>query len=179
MKWSTRDGTFITLSGLMDKVGVDVARYLYVMIKPDSHMVFNLDLARSRSLDNPVYYLQYANARITSIFRFAAREGYPDDPGALGEEIDLGCLEEEEMTILRGLSFYPSVVYAAGEHLEPHRLTSYLEDLTSSFHHWYERRRVVENDRQVTLARLYLCHGVRVVLQAALKLLGVTVPDRM
>jgi arginyl-tRNA synthetase len=179
LKMSTRAGTYITLRELMEKVGVDVARYFFVMIKPDSHLVFDLDLARSQSMNNPVYYLQYANARISSIFNFAAREGYPAELDAIAGSADLGRLGGLEMPVLKALSLYPEVVRAAAANLEPHRLTAYLEELSSTFHHWYEKQRVVVPDRPLTEARLYLCHCVRIVLRSALGLLGVTMPDRM
>jgi arginyl-tRNA synthetase len=179
LRMSTRAGTFITLRELMDKVGVDVARYFFVMTKPDSHLVFDLDLARSRSIDNPVYYLQYANARISSIFKFAEKENYPLEIGLHGGEFDLEFLGDQERELMKRLSFYPEVLRGACESLEPHRLTNYLEDLASTFHHWYAKQRVIVKDRQITLARLYLCHCVRVVLRSALKILGVTIPDHM
>jgi len=179
LRMSTRAGTFITLRELMDKVGVDVARYFFVMIKPDSHLVFDLDLARSRSMNNPVYYLQYANARISSIFKFAVKENYPAEVDSYRGEVDLRLLSDREMDLVKRLSFYPEVLRGACENLEPHRLTIYLEDLVSTFHHWYEKQRVVVKDRELTLARLYLCHCVRVVLRSTLKILGVTIPDRM
>ncbi len=179
LRMSTRAGTFITLRELMDKVGVDVARYFFVMTKPDSHLVFDLDLARSRSIDNPVYYLQYANARISSIFKFAEKENYPLEIDSYRGEVDLEFLSDQERELMKRLSFYPEVLRGACESLEPHRLTNYLEDLASVFHHWYAKQRVVVRDRQLTLARLYLCHCVRVVLRSALKILGVTIPDHM
>jgi arginyl-tRNA synthetase len=179
LRMSTRAGTFITLRELMDKVGVDVARYFFIMIKPDSHLVFDLDLAQSRSINNPVYYLQYANARISSIFKFAEKEGVLTEGQDLEEEVDLSLLGSEEMAVMKRLSFFPAVVHAASEDLEPHRLTSYLEDLTSSFHHWYERQRVVVEDHRLTRARLYLCQGVRQILRSALMILGMSIPDHM
>jgi len=179
LKMSTRAGTFVTLRELIDKVGVDVARYFFVMTRPESHLVFDLDLARSRSLKNPVYYLQYVNARIASIFKFAEREEYAVDMDTVMKEAEPTMLGEEEMFVARRLSHYPEVIRGACESLEPHRLTTYLEDLASTFHHWYETRRVVGEDRQVTFARLYLCHAVRVILRSTLKILGVAIPDSM
>ena len=179
LRMSTRAGTFITLKELMDKVGVDVARYFFIMIKPDSHLVFDLDLARSQSLKNPVYYLQYANARISSIFQFAERENYPVEIDVIRREADLELLGDREMEMIKQLSRYPEVIRGACENLEPHRLTTYLEELAAAFHHWYTEQRVVVKDRQLTLTRLFLCHCVRLVLGAALKILGVTIPERM
>ncbi len=179
LKMSTRAGTFITLRELMEKVGVDVARYFFVMIKPDSHLVFDLDLARSQSLDNPVYYLQYANARISSIFEFASKEDYPVEIDAIRGEIDLELLGDREIELIKQLSLYPEIIRGACDNLEPHRLTNYLEELASMFHHWYASQRVVVKDRRLTLTRLFLCHSVRIVLRSALKILGVTIPDRM
>ena len=178
-RMSTRAGTFVTLRELMDKVGVDVARYFFVMMKPDSHLVFDLDLAQSRSMDNPVYYLQYANARISSIFKFAEKENCPVEIEAFGEDIDLGLLGDPELELAKKLSCYPETVGGACESLEPHRLTAYLEDLAATFHQWYEKQRVVTSDRELTLARLYLCHCVRVILRSTLGILGVTIPDQM
>jgi arginyl-tRNA synthetase len=179
LRMSTRAGTFITLRELMEKVGVDVARYFFVMIKPDSHLVFDLDLARSHSLNNPVYYLQYAYARISSIFKYAEKEKFPVDIESYQADIDLELLGDEEMELMKQLSYYPEVLKGACEDLEPHRLTTYLGDLASAFHHWYERQRVVVKDRQLTRSRLFLCHCVRVILGSVLKTLGVTIPERM
>jgi arginyl-tRNA synthetase len=179
LKMSTRAGTFITLRELMEKVGIDVARYFFVMIKPDSHLVFDLDLARSQSLENPVYYLQYANARISSILEFAEKENYPVEIDAIRGEIDLELLGDQEMELIKQLSLYSGVIRGACDNLEPHRLTNYLEELASIFHHWYAQQRVVVKDRRLTLTRLFLCHSVRIVLRSALKILGVTIPDRM
>lgn len=180
---STRAGEFQTLREVMDEVGVDAARYIFLMRSPDSHLDFDLELAKRQEKENPVYYVQYAHARICSIEREAKERGI-EIPGE--DEADLSLLElPEEWELIKQIVGYPDLIKEAAEAMEPHRLTFYLDGLASQFHTYYNRgwlepqARVICPDPNLTKARLLLVRAVRQVLFNALTILGVSAPERM
>ncbi|MCF8063425.1 MAG: arginine--tRNA ligase [Deltaproteobacteria bacterium] len=183
IRMSKRAGTYVTLRELMDEVGVDATRFLFLVKNHDSPLDFDLDLARKQDSDNPVYYVQYAHARICSVFRKAAEEGMslPEEPLEV-----LGRLElEEERALVRFLARFPSLLAdVCGSH-EPHRVPYYLTELASAFHKYFNlgtripEHRIVTRDAPRTQARLCLAAGIRTVLQNGLLLLGVHAPERM
>jgi arginyl-tRNA synthetase len=174
---STRAGEFVTLREVVDEVGRDAARYNFLMRRSDSHLEFDLDLAKKQSNENPVYYVQYAHARICSILRFAGERGYTIPTYA---EADLKLLNlPEEIQLIKVVTRFPELIEGAALTLEPHRLTFYLNDLAAIFHSYYNKHKVTSDDEKLTGARLYLVSSVRTVVKNALRLLGVTAPDKM
>lgn len=174
---STRAGEFVTLREVLDEVGRDAARYNFLMRRSDSHLDFDLEVAKKQSNENPVYYVQYAHARISSIIRMAEERGIPLPRF---EEVPLWKLSiPEEMQLIKAAVRYPEVVMGAASALEPHRLTFYLNDLAGIFHSYYNRHRVISDDLELTAARLFLVKSLRIVLRNCLGLLGVSAPDRM
>jgi len=172
-----REGEFVTLAEVVGEVGADAARFFFVMRRCESHLEFDLELAKSRTADNPVFYVQYAHARIASIFRTQTERGPAgvDETGA-----DLGRLElPEELGLIKRLAGYPEVLAVCARTLEPHPLASYLVGLAAAFHGYYNRVRVVTEDEGASRARLALVRAVGIVLRNGLALMGVTAPDRM
>jgi arginyl-tRNA synthetase len=171
---STRAGQFVTLRELRDEVGNDAARFFYVMRKSDQHLDFDLDLAKSQSLDNPVYYLQYAHARICSVLSH-----WGGDAQALAG-VDLAPLAHEQEALLAGrLAEYPEVVAAAARDLAPHTIAFYLRELCAQFHSYYNAVPFLVDDAATRLARLALVAAVRQALRNGLRLLGVSAPEKM
>ena len=174
---STRSGEFVTLREVLDEVGRDAARYNFLMRRSDSHLDFDLELVKKQSSENPVYYVQYAHARICSIIRMARERGiavpdYPDiEPGLLNEP--------EEKTLIKMLARYPEMIYGAAKSLEPHRVTFYLNDIAGVFHSYYNKNKVISDDEKLTRARLFLTKTIKIVLQNALNILGVSAPEKM
>ncbi len=166
-----------SLADLLEEVGRDAARFFFLMRTPESHLDFDLDLARLQSNENPVYYVQYAHARVCSILRQATAEGVTvPDP----RRIDLTVLKEEvELDLIRKLAEFPEEIISAAESRQPHHLTRYLQELATVFHSFYTRCRVLGPDAALTAARLAVVDATRVVLRNALALLGVSAPDRM
>jgi arginyl-tRNA synthetase len=178
VRMSTRAGQFVALSEVMADVGTDAARYFFVRRRKESPLDFDLELAKKQSPDNPVYYVQYAHARVCSIFR-RHREGGGEenfDPGSV--ELSPLTLPEETGLIRRVLAF-PELVRQAASDSQPHLLPAYLEDLAGAFHNYYNRQRVIGEEKAVTLARLALSWAVRAVIAEGLAILGVTAPERM
>jgi len=176
VKISKRAGSYVTLAELIDEVGVDATRYFFVMRKPDSQLVFDIDLAKQHSVDNPVYYVQYAHARICRIFESALESGLSYDPASARVEL----LEtDEEIRIIKTLASYPETVQSAAESFEPHRITSYLHNLAGELHSFYNCHRVLGEDPALTSARLFMLATVAAVIKSALGLLGVSAPERM
>ncbi len=174
MKMSTRKANYITLDYLVDEVGSDVVRYFFIMRNMSSHLNFDINLAKKQSDENPVFYLQYAHARICSILRMAAEEG-------LSESLEnLSALTEtSEQNLLKKLfSFGEDITYAA-ENFEPHKVANYLEDLASAFHKFYTECRIIGSPPEVASARLALAIAVKTVMKNGLDLLGVSAPERM
>ncbi len=175
VKMSKRSGNIIEMRELLDEVGVDAARYFFLMRKLDTPMDFDLDLAKKQTDENPVFYVQYAHARVCNILAFAAEQGVQ-----VGAAYDAGLLKKpEELSLLKQLSEFPEVVTKAAQALEPHRLTIYLHELASAFHSFYHHHRVVTEDRALTQTRLHLVEAVRIVLGNALRLLHVAAPEKM
>jgi arginyl-tRNA synthetase len=173
---STRSGEFVTLREVLDEVGPDAARFFFLTKRCDSHLDFDLDLAKRQSRDNPVYYVQYAHARVASIFRIAAERNIDVDMS----DPDLDALSlPEEQRLIKHLGDFPDMLSEAAETLEPHRITFYLMDLAEMFHAYYHDNRVLLEDQRVKKARLYLVEAVRQVIANGLGILGVTAPERM
>ena len=179
-RMSTRAGQFITLAELCDEVGVDVARYFFVMRRADSHLVFDLDLAKKQSDENPVYYCQYVHARICSLTPTAVQAGIWDgDCSRWRDHRPTRLSEPREAGLINHLIEYPQVVEEAALKLEPHRIPYYLEELARRFHAWYHHHRIVTEDKILSLDRLYLADCTRVVMADGLGLLGITAPEKM
>jgi len=177
VKMSKRTGKAVTMEDLMDEVGVDAIRYFFTMRSMDSHLDFDMDLAVSTSNENPVYYVQYAHARICSIFRQAEEQGVAaGDPAAA----DLAKLTtEHEFELLRKMGELPQEIAEAAQDYAPHRLIRYVYELASQFHSYYRAERVITEDAAQTAARLALLGAVRIVIANVLRLVGVSAPERM
>jgi len=177
VKMSKRTGKAVTMEDLMDEVGVDAIRYFFTMRSMDSHLDFDMDLAVSTSNENPVFYVQYAHARICSVFRQAEEQGIALLPLS---EVNLGVLTaEHEYDILRKIGELPQEVSVAAENYAPHRIIRYVYELASLFHSYYKAQRVITEDAEQTQARLALLGAVRTVIANVLRLVGVSAPDRM
>jgi arginyl-tRNA synthetase len=162
---------------VVDEVGKDAARYNFLMRRSDSHLDFDLELAKKQSIENPVYYVQYAHARICSIVRNAEEKGYTIP---LYDEVDLRFLKlPEEVNLIKAIIRFPEVVEGAAIALEPHRLTFYLNDLAALFHSYYNKHRVLSDEESLSKARLFLIKTILTVVRNALRLLGVSAPERM
>ncbi|HYK10042.1 MAG TPA: arginine--tRNA ligase [Gemmatimonadales bacterium] len=174
MKVSKRAGSYVTLRDLLDEVGRDAVRYFFLMRKSDSHFVFDVDLAKRQTEENPVYYVQMAHARMSGIFRVAGR----DPVSVLPSGVDLAVLTQpDEVEILKDLAEFPKVVQGAAESLEAHRIATYLEKLAGETHAWYHKYRVLGEPEEA--ARLLLARAIRQVLANGLALAGISAPDRM
>ncbi len=174
VRFSKRSGEFVTLRELFEETGVDAARYFFLMRRGDSQFLFDVDLAKSQTDENPVFYVQMAHARMSGIFRVAARG--PESVTPAG--VDLSVLgEPEETDLLKELAVFPDIVARAAETLEPHRVTGYLDGLARLAHAWYHKYRVLGESEEA--ARLVLAAAVRQVLANGLHLLGISAPDRM
>ena len=178
VQMSTRSGDFVTLRQLRKEVGSDAARYFYVMRKCEQHMDFDLDLARSQSNDNPVYYVQYAHARVMSVFRQLEEKGFTWDRTQGSQSMGL-LTESHEQELLINLSRYPEVLEAAAMNHEPHQLTNYLRELANDFHTYYNAHTFIVDDPALRNARLNLISATRQVIGNALGLLGVSAPENM
>jgi arginyl-tRNA synthetase len=173
---STRAGQFVTLREIIDEVGKDVARYFFMMRRCDSQLVFDLDLAKKKSDENPVYYIQYAHARICSIMKNAAESGLSFNTTSA----DLSLLASgEDLELIKTLAAYPEIIVSAACELEPHRIAFYLLDLATAFHRFYNRNRVISENAPLTMARLVLVAAVRQVISNALSLMGIDSPESM
>ncbi len=174
---STRSGEFVTMKEVVDEVGRDAARYNFLMRRSDSHLDFDLELAKRQSNENPVYYVQYAHARICSIIRTAAERGYAVPRY---DDVDVSLLRlAEEIQLIKAITRLPEVVEGVARTLEPHRLTFYLNDLASVFHSYYNKNRVISDDEGLSRARLFLVACVQTAVGNALRLLGVSAPEKM
>ncbi len=178
VQMSTRSGSFVTLRELRKEVGADAARFFYVMRKCEQHLDFDLDLAKSQSSDNPVYYVQYAHARVCSVLRQAAEK-------SISVEISDGAAnlkrltEEHELQIFKTLSRYPEVVEISAMNEEPHQLSHYLRELANDFHTYYNAHQFLVDDADLREARIKLILAVRQTLKNGLNLLGVSAPESM
>lgn len=175
VRMSKRAGDFVTLRELLEWVGPDAARYFFLMRKGETPFVFDVDLARKQTDENPVFYVQMAHARMSGIFRVAGV-----DPEAVGSHAEISALPAaEDAELLKQLTRFPEIVAGAARAREPHRITSYLEELARSAHHWYHHCRVLGEAQPTERARLILARSARLVLGNGLRLLGLTAPDRM
>ncbi len=176
MKMSKRTGKAVTMRELVDEVGLDAVRYFFAMRSADTHMDFDLDLAVSQSNENPVYYAQYAHARICSILRQAEEQGIASE-----DKLDLSLIgSEKEIDLLKKLGEFPQVIADAADKRTPHRVANYINDLASAFHSFYNANKVLDEEHgEMTKARLALVKAVRATLQNALALIGVAAPEKM
>ncbi|MBW1850107.1 MAG: arginine--tRNA ligase [Deltaproteobacteria bacterium] len=182
-KMSKRAGVFVTLQELINEVGVDAVRFVFLTKNHDSPLDFDIDIVKKQDSENPVYYVQYAHARICSIFRKAAAEGIslPEKPEGLLQHLVL----DQEMALIRSMAVFPPLLEDISRSLEPHRLTYYLTDLAALFHRYFNlgtktpAHRIVTHDMELSQARLFLAKAVRVVIANGLRLLGVSAPERM
>ncbi|MFC1988830.1 arginine--tRNA ligase, partial [Chloroflexota bacterium] len=171
---SKRSGDIITLRELLDEVGRDACRFFFLSRSANSQMDFDLELAKKESTDNPVYYVQYAHARIASILRLAAESGIDPSNG------DVSLLTTEpELILIRKLLLLPELVEMVARTLEPHHLPHYAQDLATVFHSFYKQCRVVSEDETLTRARLKLVEAAKIVLVKTLHLMGMTAPEKM
>ena len=176
VQMSTRSGSFVTLEDLRNEVGNDAARFFYILRKSEQHMDFDLDLAKSKTNENPVFYIQYAYARISSVFRQAQDKGI--NFNHKGADLSL-LLEESEKTILRELNRYKGIIESSALQYEPHQLAYYLRDLAAHFHSYYNACPFILEDQNLTQARLSLIYATKQVLENGLHILGVSAPDSM
>lgn len=177
VRMSKRTGTTVSLDELIEEVGRDAARFFFVMRSPDSHLDFDLELARQKSQENPVYYVQYAHARICSIFRQAAAAGI-EVPPVNGVDSSI-LMEEEELLILRKIADFPEEISIAARTLAPQRIARYVLDLAGLFHSFYNHHRVLNENQTLQDARLLLMYITRTTIKNALDVLGVSAPEQM
>jgi len=177
VRMSKRRGDFVLMEELLEEVGRDAARFTFLTRRHDSPLEFDLAVATRQTADNPVYYVQYAHARIRSIRKQAAEQGIGVPPI---DAIDLSPLTApEEIALVKQLLFFPELVRGAARALEPHRVAYWLQELAGAFHPYYKTHRVIQDDRRLTLARLALCEAVGQVVRNGLALLGVSAPESM
>lgn len=177
VKMSTRKANFITVDELLDEVGVDAARFFFMMRKPDSQLEFDLDLATKESQENPVYYVQYAHARVCSILRQAVEKGVALPTTA---DADLSLLvEPEELGLLKQMGSFPTLIESCAMDLEPYRVIFYLMELAGLFHSYYNKHKVISDDGALSRSRLCLISGLRTVFGNGLKLVGLSAPEKM
>jgi len=177
IQMSKRAGEFVTLREIIDEVGADSTKFIFLTRRPDSHLDFDIEVAKRESLENPVYYVQYAHARMMSLFRHAMHQGI--ETNSLEEaRLELLGLEEEGF-LLRKLIQYPLVLEGSLKALEPHRITFYLQELAGLFHSYYNKYRFITEDRELSRARLCLAKITGMILKDGLQLLGVNAPERM
>ncbi|MCX5805502.1 MAG: arginine--tRNA ligase [Proteobacteria bacterium] len=191
---STRSGQFTTLREVLDEVGKDAARFFFLMRKSDAHLEFDLDLAKKTSSENPVYYVQYAYARIASIFRNAKEDGIDidflkakareqtinGDVALEGDAVRVDLLTvKEEIDLIKSILHLYDILEGSSRSLEPHRITFYLIELVSKFHSYYNKTRILKNEKDLTIARLLLLYMLQYVIKYGLDILGVSTPEKM
>lgn len=175
VKMSTRKATYVTLEELMDEVGEDVTRFFFLMRSPNTHLEFDLDLAREARDKNPVFYLQYAHARVCSILRKAVEVGF-----AFGAEANLGLLvHETEEALIKQLLAFPEIVQQAALAREPHRVINYLNEVATAFTRFYDACRIIGEAADLATARMHLAQAARIVLKNGLTVLGISAPEQM
>jgi len=177
VQMSKRAGEFVTLREVIEEVGADTTKFIFLTRRPDSHLEFDLEVAKAQSSENPVFYVQYAHARINSIFAHAREKGIQTD---LLSDAELSLLSQhEELRIIKKLLIYPMIFEGAVKAHEPHRITFYVQELSSMFHPYYNKCRIVTDDVGLSRARLALCEAIRTVLKDGLEILGISAPERM
>jgi arginyl-tRNA synthetase len=175
VKMSTRKANFVTLDELIDEVGADVVRYFFIMRGMNSHLNFDLDLAKDQSDENPVFYLQYAHARVCNIIKRGEAFDHPLNP-----QCDLSLLDKEiEHQLIQKLSEFPEIIERAHSSLEPQNVANYLHELAILFHRYYAQEKVVTDDKDLTAARLILVEATRIVFLNGLTIMGISAPERM
>jgi arginyl-tRNA synthetase len=174
---STRAGEFVTLKDVISEVGRDAARFIFLTRHYESPLDFDLELAKKKTNENPVYYVQYVHARISSISRKGQERGI--DQVAWNDDAIAMLKAPEEINLIKVMARYPEIVKNSAESMEPHRITFYLMNLASSFHAYYNKHRVLSDDPVLTRGRLYLVLAVKKVIRNALDLLGVSAPEKM
>jgi arginyl-tRNA synthetase len=176
-RMSKRKGDFITMSDLLDEVGVDAMRYFFLMRRLSSHFDFDITLAKKQTDENPVYYVQYAHARTCSLLVHAAQQGFsPEEIAAAQPEL---LVEAEELDCIKRIAEFPTMLMQAARLVEPQRITAFLESFAAEFHLFYQKHRIVTDNRDLSCSRLLLTCGVRNVVRLGLDLLGVSAPQRM
>lgn len=177
VQMSKRAGEFITLREVIDEIGADTTKFLFLTRRSDSHLEVDIEVAKAQSSDNPVYYVQYAHARINSIFEKARQEAI----GYKQEAIDFNgeLFNDEEIRIIKKLLLYPMIFRNAAIAHEPHRITFYLQEIAGLFHPYYHKHRIISENLETTKTRLALCKAIQIVLRHGLKILGVKAPERM
>jgi len=178
VKISKRAGSYVTLRDLIDEVGRDATRFFFLMRRPDAQLVFDIDLAKQQTNENPVYYVQYAHARICSIFENAAEKGFAAPSRPAAEALAL-LTTPEELQLMKLLCALPDTICDSAANFEPHRITYYLSELAGCFHSFYNKNRVITEDAALTTARLYLLARTAQTLKNALSVLGISAPERM
>jgi arginyl-tRNA synthetase len=174
---STRSGQFVTLREVRNETGNDAARWFFLMRNSDSHLDFDLELAKQQSNENPVYYVQYAHARACSIKRECAERGLMKDVRA---DFNVGALvEDKERKLMAKLAIFPQEAARAANDLAPHIMTNYVFDLAGDFHAFYDAHRVMCEDSEKSISRFQLVEAFRIVLSRALKILGISAPEKM
>jgi arginyl-tRNA synthetase len=177
VQMSKRAGDFVMLREVMDEIGTDTTRFIFLTRKPDSHLEFDLEVAKKQSSENPVFYVQYAFARINSIFRKAVEEGVNT------ADIDLAFIdrltEDDELRLIKKILYYPMVFEGAAFAREPHRITYYLQELAGLFHPYYNKYRVLSEDKEISIARLALCRAGMEILIEGLSILEISAPEKM
>ncbi|MGQ9571146.1 MAG: arginine--tRNA ligase [Thermodesulfovibrionales bacterium] len=177
VQMSKRAGEFITLREVIEEVGVDTTKFIFLTRRPDSHLDFDLEIVKSQTSENPVFYVQYANARINSIFKYAEEKGLNTERLF---EADLSLLKApEEVRIIKKILFYPVIFEESVNTNEPHRITFYLQELSALFHPYYNKYRVIDNEPNLNRSRLALCEAIRIVLRDGLEILGISTPEKM
>ncbi|MBI2059674.1 MAG: arginine--tRNA ligase [Nitrospirae bacterium] len=185
VEMSKRKGTYVTLREVLDEVGADAARFFYLMREADSQLDFDMDLAKTQSDKNPVYYVQYAHARVASLFRHATDRGQgsevrDQEPGTRNQEPNLASLTSPaELDLIKWSTYFPWIVLGAAKAKEPHRIVFYLIDLVRKFHSYYNEQRIVTEDKEGSFARLVLCRVFGTVVKNGLEWIGVSAPEKM
>jgi len=174
---STRAGEFVTLKDVINEVGSDAARFIFLTRHYESALDFDLELAKKKTNDNPVYYVQYVHARISSIVRKAQERGISDI--VWNDAAISGLAEPEEIQLIKIMARYPEIVRCSAEYMEPHRITYYLMNLAAAFHAYYNKHRVLTDEVELTLGRLYLVLAIKKIIRNGLSLLGVSAPEKM
>jgi arginyl-tRNA synthetase len=174
---STRAGEFVTLRDVINEVGSDAARFIFLTRHYESALDFDLELAKKKTNDNPVYYVQYVHARISSIVRKAQERGISEI--AWNDAAISRLNEPGEIQLIKTMARYPEIVRCAAEYMEPHRITYYLMNLASAFHAYYNKHRVLTDEAELTIGRLYLIIAVKKIIRNGLSLLGVSAPEKM
>jgi len=174
---STRTGEFISLKDVIQEVGVDACRYFFMLRRAESPLDFDLELAKKEGTENPVYYVQYVHARVSSIFKKAAAN---EMEIPTFDDVDIALLSlPEERLLAKRVAIFPEFVEGMALAFEPHRLTSYLQDVAGIFHSYYNKHRIISDDKEMTKARVLLVKVIQGVVRSALGLLGIAAPTEM